>query len=190
MFDLHRGNGLYEGTGTEMDVRYRYFPIPHIVHSSCGLLRNSSAVSHRQLNCWRPLRTCRSIVDGDMGDTPVCLLDRVALVVRHAVAGPHNASELLGVQMQQIAWRRAFVAHHRPAESSALRLERPSAASTRLIVVTLRSTTLVIVCIGMRRRRNCSMRIRNAASTVVRVLPGRELRSMRPGQPRRIPQSV
>lgn len=74
-------------------------------------------------------------------------------------------------------------ARHFPAGtfgSRAFRLDKPNVASTRLIVATLPPTLRAMRRMGMRPRRNCSIRCRSSASTVLRVLCGRELRSASP----------
>ena len=52
------------------------------------------------------------IVNGDMRELPAGALDRVASITGDSVARPHNAPELLGVDVHQLARRGALVAHH------------------------------------------------------------------------------
>ena len=65
----------------------------------------------------------------------------------------------------------------------ALRLDKPMRANTRLTVATLRPTVQAMRRIGIRLRRSCSMRSNSTVSIVLRVLIGRELRSIRPVRP-------
>lgn len=51
------------------------------------------------------------VVDGYEQRLPACTIDRVAPVARDAVAGPHDAPELLGVDVQQVPGCLVLVAH-------------------------------------------------------------------------------
>ena len=52
------------------------------------------------------------IVDGHEQELPAGAVDRVAAITSDSMAGALDAPELLGVQVQQIAWRIVFVADH------------------------------------------------------------------------------
>jgi hypothetical protein len=62
------------------------------------------------------------VIDGHVGKLPACSFDRVAPVAGGAVASAHDAPELLGVHVQQLARLDVLVAHHH-----CWRLERPQA---------------------------------------------------------------
>src|SRR5450432_3241519 len=51
------------------------------------------------------------VVDGHVGELPPRTLDPVAPVAGDAVARPHDASELLGVDVQQLTRRSSLVTH-------------------------------------------------------------------------------
>jgi hypothetical protein len=51
------------------------------------------------------------VIDGHVGELPAGTVDRIASIAGHAVAGPHDATELLDVHVQQFAGCFALVAH-------------------------------------------------------------------------------
>ena len=53
------------------------------------------------------------VVDGHEQHLPARAIHAIAPVARHAVTGPHDAPELLGVDVQHVARSSVFIAHHR-----------------------------------------------------------------------------
>ena len=54
------------------------------------------------------------VVDSDVGKLPAGAAHQVTPVAGHAVTGPHDATELFGVDVQHLARRLMFVANNRP----------------------------------------------------------------------------
>ncbi|MDP9902861.1 hypothetical protein J2W36_005139 [Variovorax ginsengisoli] len=97
-----------------------------------------------------------------MSDLPAGASRGIATIARHTMARMHDATELLGVDVQPLAGRFALVANDGRRGSSAFRLDSPRHASRRLTVDTLRPTMEAMRRMGMRERRNCSMRLFHA----------------------------
>ena len=76
----------------------------------------------------------RVIVDGDMRERPSGTIDRVASIAGDPMAGPHDTTELLGIDVQELARTRMFVANdgrpsitRRLSHSAAVRMLIPAA---------------------------------------------------------------